>query len=154
MVTINFATISNFEPLRNFDPHSRYINPQMMMSKIKDSEIIIAREDAEIVGLLRFNYIWSTRPYIEFVFIKEDKRGRGVGKELLNFLENYLIKHEYSFLFSSSEEQDVKAIEWHKKNGFQEMGKLNDLNLPHDKIAEVFFSKKISDIGELKEYEV
>jgi len=34
------------------------------------------------------------------------------------------------------------------------MGKLTDLNLPHDKTAEVFFSKKISNIGKLREYDI
>jgi len=69
-------------------------------------------------------------------------------------LEDYLIENKYAYLFSSSGEQDIKAIEWHKKNGFKEMRKLSDLNLPHDKTAEIFFSKKISDVGKLKEYDI
>ncbi len=153
MINIDFATIDDFEDFRLFDPHSKYINPQLIKSKIQNSEIILAKEDIEIVGLLRLNYIWSTRPYIEFIFVKEDRRNSGIGKQLLQFLEEYL-RSEYAYLFSSSEEQDLKAIEWHKRNGFKEMGKLTDLNLPHDTTAEIFFSKKISDIGKLKEYDI
>lgn len=153
MMTIDFATIDDFENFRLFDPHSKYINPQLTKTKIQNSEIILAKEDIEIVGLLRLNYIWSTRPYIEFIFVKEDRRNSGIGKQLLQFLEEYL-RSEYAYLFSSSEEQDLKAIEWHKRNGFKEMGKLTDLNLPHDTTAEIFFSKKISDIGKLKEYNI
>jgi len=154
MITIDFATIEDFEGYRPFDPHSKYINPELIKSKIKNSEIILAKENSELVGLLRLNYIWSTRPYIEFIFVKQEKRNLGIGKQLLQFLEDYLVKSEYAYLFSSSEEQDPKAIEWHKKNGFKEMGKLTDLNLPHDKTAEIFFSKKISDIEKLKEYDI
>ena len=154
MITIDFATVSDFRNYRLFDPHSKYINPKLSKSKIQNSEIILAKEENEIVGILRLNYIWSTRPYIEFIFVKQEKRNLGIGKQLLQFLEDYLVKSEYAYLFSSSEEQDPKAIEWHKKNGFKEMGKLTDLNLPHDKTAEIFFSKKISDIEKLKEYDI
>ncbi len=153
MINIDFASIEDFGSFRLFDPHSKYINPQLIKSKIQNFEIILAKEDSEIVGLLRLNYIWSTRPYIEYIFVKEDRRNSGIGKQLLQFLEEYL-KNEYAYLFSSSEEQDLKAIEWHRRNGFKEMGKLTDLNLPHDKTAEIFFSKKISDIGKLKEYDI
>lgn len=153
MMTISFATIDDFENFRLFDPHSKYINPKLIKTKIQNSEIILAKEESEIVGLLRLNYIWSTRPYIEFIFIKEERRNSGIGKQLLQFLEDYL-KNEYTYLFSSSEEQDLKAIEWHKRNGFKEMGKLTDLNLPHDKTAEIFFSKRISDIEKLKEFDI
>lgn len=153
MITIDFATIMDFENFRRFDPHSKYINPELIKTKIQNSEIILAKEEDEIVGLLRLNYIWSTRPYVEFIFVKEERRNSGIGKQLLQFLENYLL-NDYAYLFSSSEEQDLKAIEWHKGNGFKEMGKLTDLNLPHDKTAEIFFSKRISDMGKLKEYGV
>jgi len=80
MINIDFANISDFNLLRNFDPHSRYINPEIIHRKIEGSEIILAKEDGEIVGLLRLNYIWSTRPYIEFVFVKEGSRGKGIAK--------------------------------------------------------------------------
>jgi ribosomal protein S18 acetylase RimI-like enzyme len=154
MITIDFATIEDFQEYRPFDLHSKYINPELIKSKIKNSEIILAKENSELVGLLRLNYIWSTRPYIEFIFVKQEKRSLGIGKQLLQFLEDYLVNNKYAYLFSSSEEQDIKAIEWHKKNGFIEMGELTDLNLPHDKTSEIFFSKKISDIGRLREYPI
>lgn len=152
MITITFADILDLDRYRVFDPHSKYINRDLISRKFQNNEIIIAKEDNDIVGLLRLNYIWSTRPYIEFIFVKEEKRGLGIGKQLLGFLEDYLVKEKYAYLFSSSEEQDKAAIEWHTKNGFKEMGKLTDLNLPHDTTAEIFFSKKISDIDKLREY--
>jgi len=116
MVTIDFAKIKDYESFRLFDPHSKYINPELIKTKIENFEIIFAKEDLEIVGILRLNYIWSTRPYIEFIFVKEEKRGLGIGKQLLKFFEDYLVENKYAYLFSSSEEQDKSAIEWHKKN--------------------------------------
>jgi ribosomal protein S18 acetylase RimI-like enzyme len=101
MINIDFATIDDFESFRVFDPHSKYINPQLIRTKIQNSEIILAKENSEIWGFLRLNYIWSTRPYIEFVFVKEDRRGSGIGKQLLQFLQEYL-KNEYAYLFSST----------------------------------------------------
>ena len=42
MMTIDFATIDDFENFRLFDPHSKYINPQLIKTKIQNSEIILA----------------------------------------------------------------------------------------------------------------
>jgi ribosomal protein S18 acetylase RimI-like enzyme len=154
MLVIDFPKVEDFKKYRLFDPHSKYINPELIKRKIRGKEILIAKDNDNIIGLLRFNYIWSTRPYIEYIYVKKEKRGLGIGKQLLKFLEEYLIDNKYAYLFSSTEEQDKAAIEWHKRNGFKEMGKLTDLNLPHDTTAEIFFSKKISDIGKLREYDV
>jgi L-amino acid N-acyltransferase YncA len=153
-IYIDFADISDLRAYRNFAPHSKYIDPNRIKRKIKGKEIILAKNGNDMVGLLKFTYFWSTRPYIEFIFVNENLRGMGIGRQLLDFLEHYLIENEYAYVFSSSEEKDSHAISWHKRNGFKEMGVLKDLNLPHDDTAEIFFSKKISDVGKLREYEI
>ena len=96
MLIIDFAKLEDFKEYRVFDPHSKYINPELIKRKIKGKEIIIAKDNDNIIGLLRFNYIWSTRPYIEYIFVKKEKRGLGIGKQLLKFLEEYLIDSIYA----------------------------------------------------------
>jgi len=151
---IRFADIGDFLKYREFDPHSMYIDPKKIDHKIKQDEIIIATNDDKIVGLIRLGFIWSTRPYMEYIYVDEQFREKGIGKALLAFLEDYLKKNQYGYLFSSSEEDEKAAREWHKKNGFKEIGKLPKINLPFDETSEVFFIKKISDYKDLKEYPI
>lgn len=154
MIEIKFEIIDNLDEYRNCDPQSEYIDRDKIARKIEGKEIIVAKDGDKYVGLLRIQYFWSTRPYLESAYVVEAERGNGLGTRMLKFLEDYLVSEQYAYLFSSSEDGDDKAINWHKKNGFNEMGRLTDLNLPHDDVTEIFFSKKISDIGKLRKYRV
>lgn len=141
---IRFATLKDFNQVRLFDPHSKYIDPEKIRQKLKNEEIIIATINSEIIGIIKFSYFWATRPFLDLIWIKENQRNKGIGKELLNYLENYLTSEKHNYLFSSAEEKDKEAILWHKKNDFIETGKVKCLNLPHDKTPEIFFYKRIS----------
>lgn len=150
-IFVRFAKTSDFRKIRKFDPHSQYLDPKKIKRKVQDKEVILAREGEEIVGILKFSYFWQTRPFIDLIFVDEKYRGKGISVLLLKFLERFLVKEKYAYLFSSSEQ---KAQNWHKHMGFKEMGKLTKINLPHDKTAEIFFSKKISNFKKLRKYPI
>ena len=141
---IKFAILKDYSDVRFFDPHSKYINPEKIRAKLQNNEIIIAVKGFDIIGLIKFSYFWATRPFIDLIYVKENQRNLGVGRKMLDYLENYLQSMNYSYLFSSAEERDEKAITWHEKNGFVKCGKVECLNLPHDKTPEIFFYKRIS----------
>ncbi len=151
---IRFAKTNDFSKIRKFDPHSQYLDPKKIKRKVQDKEIILVWDGKKIVGILKFSYFWQTRPYIDLIFIDEKYRGKGISVLLLKFLERFLVKEKYAYLFSSSEQKGKKAQNWHKYMGFKEMGKLTKINLPHDKTAEIFFSKKISNFKKLRKYPV
>ena len=141
---IRLATIEDYNKVRSFDPHSKYINPEKICTKLKSNEIILAIENSKIIGLIKFSYFWATRPFIDLIYVKEDFRKFGIGKKMLGYLENYLCSQNNAYLFSSTEDKDDKARIWHEKNGFKRCGKVKCLNLPHDKTSEIFFYKRIS----------
>lgn len=152
-MTIRFAAPQDFASIRRFDPHSKYLDPQRIHNKIVQKEILIAEENDTIVGLMKFSYFWATRPYIDLIYVEPKRRKQGISGLLLSFLEEYLIREGYAYLFSSAEHQDKEAQCWHEHMGFRNMGTITDLNLPHDETAEIFYSKKISDIKSLKTYQ-
>lgn len=153
---ILFATLKNFYNVRKFDPHSKYIDPIKIKLKIQQKQIILAVLNKQIIGILKFSYFWDTRPYMDLIYVDPDYRKEGIGKSLLNFLEDYLVREGYFYLFSSSEEPEKTPQQWHKKMGFQECGVIDKINLPHNKNREIFFFKRIvkkqSDKEELKQY--
>jgi ribosomal protein S18 acetylase RimI-like enzyme len=142
--TIRFANIEDFKKVREFDPHSQFIEPQKINSKIHQKEIIIAVEGGNIIGILKFSYFWATRPYIDLIWIDESYRKQGIGKQCIQFLEDYLIKQGYCYLFISAEESEIESQSYHQHMGFTKCGKVSSLNLPQDTSNEVFFVKRIA----------
>lgn len=154
MINVITANLDDYSAIRSFDPHSRYLDPQRVKAKLNQQEIMIAITSEKIVGLLKFTYLWMTRPYIDLIFVDSKSRGKGISTLLLKSLEKRLVNEGVAYLFSSSEEDDTTAQNWHKHMGFHRIGKLKDLNLPHDKTSEIFYSKKISDSSKLREYPI
>jgi GNAT superfamily N-acetyltransferase len=153
-VLIKFARLDDFKKIRLFDPHSKYIDPEKIKNSLIQKEVIIALFGKKIVGIIKFSYLWATRPYIGLIFVKKEFRKKGVGRKLLAFLEKFLVKEGYSYLFISSEEDEKKPQAWHKKMGFFKCGVLSSINLPQSASREVFFCKKIADKKKLRTYPV
>lgn len=110
-IKIRFAQLKDLKNVRRFDPHSEHIDKEKIRNKIEQKEIIVAEDNHEIAGLIKFSYFWQTRPYLDLIFINP-------------------------------------------KLGFKIMGELTDINFPHNTTAEIFFSKKISEIQSLKKYPI
>jgi L-amino acid N-acyltransferase YncA len=141
---IRFAKKGDFRKVRLFDPHSQYIDPKKIQNKISQKEVIIALEGKKIIGLVKFSYLWATRPYLDLIWVDKTCRGKGLGQALLSFLESYLRKGGYHYLFTSSEEDEKEPQKWHQGMGFKKCGKLDKINLPQDEAGEVFFYKRIA----------
>lgn len=143
-VKVRFGKIADFKQVRLFDPHSEYIDPNKIKIKLNQKEIILALSENKIVGLIKFSYFWSTRPYLDLIYVEKSFRNSGVGRELLQFLENYLVKNGYSYLFTSSEYAEKEPQAWHQRMGFKTCGILDKINLPHTSTKEIFFYKRIA----------
>lgn len=157
-INIRFAEPSDFKIVRQLDPHSKYIDPKKIEQKLAVNEIIIALDGTDPIGLIKFSYFWATRPYMDLIWIKEQYRSKGFGKQLLSFFENYLVQEGHLYLMTSSEKDELAPQKWHKSQGFIPCGELTSLNLPMDDIPEIFFYKKLTDAKKeeekLKEYPI
>lgn len=155
---VRFADQGDFKLVRELDPHSKYIDPLKIKNKLRDGEIILAFDSNKPIGIVKFSYLWATRPYMDLIWVDESYRGKGVGSQLLTFLEKYLTEQQYTYLYTSSEENETAPQEWHKGHGFVECGRLSAINLPHDANREVFFYKHIAATDptkdKLRTYEV
>ena len=144
-INIRFAKPEDFKLVRELDPHSKYIDPKKIKQKLEANEIIVALGDAAPVGLIKFSYFWATRPYMDLIWLKDEYRGHGIGKQLLSFLEKYLVKEGHLYLMTSSEKDEITPQKWHMSQGFLPCGELTSLNLPMNNTSEAFFYKKLTD---------
>ncbi len=114
---------------------------ELLNRKLQYKEILIAKVNEESVGLLIFEYIWSCIPFIAQIWILADFRKNGIGKSLLNYIEQYLNKNNHTILLSSSMENNKKAQAWHRHMGFIDCGKISEIT--DDNTDEVFFRKSL-----------
>ena len=138
---INFADESATGYLIKNDNHCK---EDMILSKIKRKEYIIAKNNDEFVGFLRFGYLWSKIPYIEVIAVEDEHQRKGIGKAMLMFLEDHARKIGEKIILSSSEEAESAPQEWHKHMGFKKAGRIDDLK-PVQESPEIIFIKKIKE---------
>lgn len=144
-LNIRFVQPEDFQLVRKLDPHSKYIDPNKIKQKLEANEVIVALDGVVPVGLIKFSNFWATRPYIDLIWLKDEYRGQGIGKQLLSFLEEYLIQEGHLYLMTSSQKDELAPQKWHRTQGFLPCGELSSLNLPMDDVSEVFFYKKLTD---------
>ena len=142
MLNIRFAKAEEFEEIICLDEQLQNLPIDKIKNKLLQNEIIIATLDNRIIGTIGVEYIWTTRPYIDTLFVDAKYRRQKVASKLLSFLETYLRYNGSQYLYSSAEETANVSINWHEKNGFTQCGSIEKLNLP-DSVKEIFFYKKI-----------
>ena len=136
-LTLRFATLDDLQ----FVHQDRYITTDVVRRKIEWQEVIVAEIRGELVGYLRLEYLWSVIPYIGLVRVEAEHRGKGVGKAMLRYREDYLREKEYEALYSSSQVNEAEAQRWHRGAGFKECGMIAGIN--EGGIGEVFYRKQL-----------
>lgn len=85
--------------------------------KEKETFHVFVSEDKDLIGYI---ILWNSDVYSEIIdiVVKEDKRGKGYGKELLKFTFNFLKKNNIISLRLEVSEKNINAIKLYEKLGF------------------------------------
>ena len=87
--------------------------------------IVVENRDFEIIGTLQLSFIQyltyrgGIRAQIEAVRIRKDKRGRGIGKTMLEWAINRAKERKAHLLQLTTDKKRLKAIEFYKEMGFK-----------------------------------
>jgi N-acetylglutamate synthase-like GNAT family acetyltransferase len=117
------------------------MSAEVIKRKIEQREIIVAEKAGQLVGYLRFEYLWSLVPYIALIWVVKDQRHQGIGSAVLRYLENVLRERGHTALYSSSQANEPEPQAWHRHAGFKECGFIVGIN--EGGIGEVFFHKDL-----------
>lgn len=96
--------------------------------------------DKEIVGAVSVRYPWLRGPYIEFLGIRVDFQGRGLGKEILTWVEEETKPHARNLWIAVSDFND-RAISIYESFGFRKIGSLD--GLVAENASEILLRKQI-----------
>ncbi|WP_027666801.1 GNAT family N-acetyltransferase [Rhizobium leguminosarum] len=105
-------------------------------------EYLVAREAGEIVGFLRFSRFWGRVPYMEMIRVLPGHRRSGIGTALFLAWEDAMRDDGARMLMTSSECNESRPQDWHRRNGFSETGAIELPGL--QSVPEVFFIKLIA----------
>jgi len=129
----NFDTA--FHYLVENDSH---IRPDVIQKKIKQNEILIVRDQGQIVGWLRFGYFWDIIPIMNMISIEGKHRRKGIGSQLVAFWENEMSRQDYTSVLTTTL-SDEQAQNFYRKLGYIDAGAL----LLPDEVLEIILFKKL-----------
>ncbi|MGG7539493.1 GNAT family N-acetyltransferase [Rhizobium sp. 12,4] len=104
-------------------------------------EYLVARQAGEIVGFLRFSRFWGRIPYMEMIRVLPEYRRSGIGTALFLAWEGAMRGEGARLLMTSSKCDESRPQDWHRRNGFAEIGAIELPGL--QSVPEVFFMKRI-----------
>ncbi|MBY0754030.1 GNAT family N-acetyltransferase [Clostridium sardiniense] len=133
---IEYASELAFQYILDNDKH---ISKELLNTKIKTKEIIIVRNhDNKNIGWLRYGYFWDNTPFMNMLYIDENYRNNGIGKDLINFWENEMKNKGYKLVMTSTLSNE-NSQHFYRKLEYKDAGSL----LLEDEPLEIIFTKKI-----------
>jgi GNAT superfamily N-acetyltransferase len=92
---------------------------------------LTVRDDADQIAAGIYGWTWAGWLEIRYLWVREDRRGQGLGRELLRAAEQEAIARgsRYALLDSYS----FQAPGFYQKFGYQVFGKLTDFPGPHQR---------------------
>ncbi len=137
-IVVRFASENDLEWC---DRHDDYASTAALARKIAEKEVILAEFAHQPIGLLRFEFVWTTQPLISQLKVMKSERGRGVARAMLRFFESFLIGNGYRLVLSSTMPDNLLSQNWHRKAGFRECGFWSEIN--RDGVGEIFYRKDL-----------
>jgi N-acetylglutamate synthase-like GNAT family acetyltransferase len=137
-VSVRHATFDDLD----FVSQDGYIPAEVVRRKIEWREVVVAERGERPVGYARLEYLWSSVPYLALIRVTPPaERGRGVGRALIGYLEEFLRRAGHEALYSSAQADEPKSQAWHRRAGFEECGMISGIN--RGGVGEVFFRKRL-----------
>lgn len=133
---IEYASKLDFQYILDNDKH---ISKELINTKIKTKEIIIVRnQDNKNIGWLRYGYFWDNTPFMNMLYIYENYRKKGIGKDLIRFWENEMKNKGYKLVMTSTLSNE-NSQHFYRKLRYKDAGSL----LLEDEPLEIIFTKKV-----------
>lgn len=115
---IRVATIEDIEIVEKYD---RHISKQELENSIRLNRVYVAEEAGVFIGWLRYNLFWDNTPFMNMVYLLDENRGKGYGKQLVTYWEYEMKKQGYEVVMTSTA-SDEYAQHFYHKLGYETIG--------------------------------
>jgi len=134
-MNIRFAESDDLDTISDYDKH---IAEKELLSAINQKRILIAEENGEFTGWLRFNLFWDNTPFMNMLFVIEPHRGKGIGRQLVARWESEMKSLSFKLLMTSTQANE-NAQHFYRKLNYKDAGSL----LLPDEPLEIIFIKEV-----------
>jgi len=115
---------------------------------VTTKEVYLAMIEEQIVGFTILNMKGGFIGYVQTLCVAPDWRNKGVGSELMSFVERRIFK-ETPNVFICVSSFNPKALRLYQRLGYEEIGELKDYIITGH--SEILLRKTISPLSEFKE---
>ena len=122
--------------LRDF---SREPCDDRLRAQIQDGRLRIIESSEGPVGFIKFYVLWEVLPFIEVIIIRNDCRGRGIGKAAVRAWEEEMSAQSFQRAIISTQADETAQYFW-RRVGYQDCGTLELPGRP----VELFMYRDIS----------
>lgn len=134
---IRYANMNDFAVLRKYE-HG-IVDCQLKESIAAGRIVIMLSPRSSLIGWLRFNLFWDSIPFINLLYLLDEYRGQGYGKQLLRYWENEMAARNYEKALTSTLSNERRQF-FYRKNGYVDCG---SILLPNEPL-EIFFLKRLT----------
>lgn len=101
----------------------RHLPEAQFDRKVRDGQGYVLLEDGAPVALLRFNLFWDLIPFCTLLFVAEGRRGRGLGRALMDRWEADMRAAGHGMVLTSTQ-ADEGAQHFYRRLGYRDCGGL------------------------------
>ena len=144
-MVIRFAENKDLDLLIQYD---RHISDEEIKNSILRDHIYIAEENGQFMGWLRYNLFWDSIPFMNMLYVLENYRGRGIGRQIVIFWEEEMKRQRYKTLLTSTQANEY-AQHFYFKLGYEAVGGFRLGSDPYEMIFSKSMSKKAENLGQV-----
>ena len=115
---IRLADSKDQQTIIKYDSHIRH---NKLSDCIRDQLVYVLSDGKKIVGVLRYSLFWKSIPFLDLLYIDENYRGKGFGRQMMEYWEPVMRRMKYKYVMLSTQE-DETAKYFYEKLGYRRIG--------------------------------
>ena len=101
---IILAASRQFQAVRGYDNH---IPPIRLSDCIRNNQVYALQDGGNVIGVLRYSLFWQTIPFLDLLYIDEDYRGKGYGRQMMDHWEAQMADLGYPYIMLSTQADET-----------------------------------------------
>jgi ribosomal protein S18 acetylase RimI-like enzyme len=100
-----------------------HISPGHLVELVSAGRIMLVEVDGDVVGFLRWGLFWDQVPFMNMLWVLPDRRGQGVGTDLVDAWEKVQLGAGHDLVLTSTM-SDERSQRLYRRLGYVDSGAL------------------------------